>query len=129
MRFLTLEQVYRLQERALAQQGGLPGVRDAGAVESAIAQPQMTFGGEDLYPTLAEKAAALAFSLVKNHAFLDANKRVGHAAMETFLVMNGHMLVADVDEQERVILAVAGSTMEREEFTAWVRAHVVPREG
>ena len=129
MRFLTLEQVYRLQERALAQQGGLPGVRDAGAVESAIAQPQMTFGGEDLCPTLAEKAAALAFSLVKNHAFLDANKRVGHAAMETFLVMNGHMLVADVDEQERVILAVAGSTMEREEFTAWVRAHVVPREG
>lgn len=113
----------------MAQQGGLPGVRDAGAVESAIAQPQMTFGGEDLYPTLAEKAAALAFSLVKNHAFLDANKRVGHAAMETFLVMNGHMLVADVDEQERVILAVAGSTMEREEFTAWVRAHVVPREG
>ena len=113
----------------MAQQGGLPGVRDAGAVEPAIAQPQMTFGGEDLYPTLAEKAAALAFSLVKNHAFLDANKRVGHAAMETFLVMNGHMLVADVDEQERVILAVAGSTMEREEFTAWVRAHVVPREG
>ena len=107
----------------------MPGVRDAGAVESAVAQPQMTFGGEDLYLILAEKAAALAFSPVKNHAFMDANKLVGHAAMETFLVMNGHKLVADVDEQERVILAVAGSTMEREEFTEWVQAHVVRRSG
>jgi death-on-curing protein len=129
MRYLTLEEVYRLQQRALAEKGGMPGVRDANAVESAVAQPQMTFGGEDLYPTLAEKAAALGFSLVKNHAFADANKRVGHAAMETFLVMNGHEFVADVDEQERVILAVAGSTMEREEFTEWVKAHVVPHEG
>jgi len=54
---------------------------------------------------------------------------VGHAAMETFLVMNGHKLAADVDEQEHVILAVAGSTMEREEFTEWVKGHVVLREG
>ena len=129
MRYLTLEQVYRLQERALADKGGMPGVRDAGAVESAVAQPQMTFGGEDLYPTLAEKAAALGFSLIKNHAFADANKRVGHAAMETFLVMNGHEFTAHVDEQERIILAVAGSTMEREEFTEWVMAHAVLRVG
>ena len=129
IRFLTLEQIYRLQERALIEQGGMPGVRDAGAVESAVAQPQMSFGGEDLYPTLAEKAAALAFSLVKNHAFLDANKRVGHAAMETFLVLNGHKLMAGVDEQEHIILAVAGGTMEREEFTEWVKAHVVRRSG
>ena len=129
MRYLTLEQVYRLQERALSEKGGMPGVRDAGAVESAVAQPQMTFGGEDLYPTLAEKAAALGFSLIKNHAFADANKRVGHAAMETFLVINGYEFAADVDEQERVIFAVAGSMIEREEFTEWVKAHVVPREG
>lgn len=66
IRYVTLEQVYRLQERALADRGGMPGVRDAGAIESAVAQPQMTFGGEDLYPTLAEKAAALGFSLIKN---------------------------------------------------------------
>jgi death-on-curing protein len=127
MHCLTLEQVYRLQERALAEKGGMAGVRDAGAVESAVAQPQMTFGGEDLYPTLAEKAAALGFSLIKNHAFADANKRVGHAAMESLLVLNGHELVGDVDEQERVILAVAGSTMKRKEFTEWVKAHVQPR--
>lgn len=127
MRYLTLEQVYRLQERALLEKGGMPGVRDAGAVESAVAQPQMTFGGEDLYPTLAEKAAALGFSLIKNHAFADANKRIGHAAMETFLLLNGCEFAAHVDEQERVILAVAASKMEREEFTEWVKAYVMPR--
>ncbi len=126
-RYITLEQVYRLQERALADKGGMPGVRDAGAIESAVAQPQMTFGGEDLYPTLAEKAAALGFSLIKNHAFADANKRVGHAAMETFLLLNGHEFAADVDEQERVVFAVAGSKMEREEFTEWVKQHVIKR--
>ena len=127
IRYVTLEQVYRLQERALADKGGMPGVRDAGAVDSAVAQPQMTFGGEDLYPTLAEKAAALGFSLIKNHEFADANKRVGHAAMETFLLMNGHEFDADVDEQERVVFAVAGSKMEREEFTDWVRQHIMKR--
>ena len=124
MRYLTREQVYRLQEIALLEKGGMPGVRDAGAVESAVAQPQMTFGGQDLYPTLAEKAAALGYSLIKNHA-ADANKRVGHAAMETFLVMNGYEFLTTVDEQERVIFAVAASRMEREEFTAWVIAHVI----
>ena len=127
MRYLTLEQVYRLQERALADKGGMPGVRDAGAIESAVAQPQMTFGGEDLYPTLGEKAAALGFSLIKNHAFADANKRVGHAAMETFLLMNGYEFAADVDEQERIVFAVAGSKMEREEFTEWVKQHIIKR--
>lgn len=126
MRYLTLEEVYALHQRALRQNGGNPGVKDAGLIESAVAQPQMTFGGEDIYPTLADKTAALGFSLVKNHAFWDANKRVGHAAMESFLVANGYELTGDVDEQERVILALAGSKMEREEFTNWVRAHIVP---
>ena len=128
MRYLTVEEIYRLQERALSETGGSAGVRDAGAVESAAAQPQMTFGGDDLYPTLAEKAAALGFSLIKNHAFVDGNKRVGHAAMEIFLFLNGCEIVADVDEQESIIFAVADSTMEREEFTEWVRAHIQVRE-
>lgn len=126
IRFLSLQRVYVLHRRALREKGGSAGVKDAGAVESAVAQPQMTFGGEDIYPTLADKAAALGFSLIKNHAFTDANKRVGHAAMETFLVMNGYELTGDVDEQERVILTLAASTMEREEFTEWVRAHIQP---
>jgi death-on-curing protein len=76
-----------------------------------------------LYPTLAEKAASLGFSLVSNHPFTDGNKRVGHAAMETFLVLNGLELAAAVDEQQQVILRLAAGELKREEFTAWVQTH------
>jgi death-on-curing protein len=84
----------------------------------------MTFGGQDLYPTLVEKAAALCFSLVLNPPFIDGNKRVGHFAMETFLVLNGQEIVADIDAQEQIILQLAAGQIEREEFTEWLRAHV-----
>jgi death-on-curing protein len=127
MRYLTLEEVLELHRMALGQSGGAPGVRDLGALESAVAQPRMAFGGRDLYPTIVEKAAALAFSLIQNHPFVDGNKRVGHAAMETFLVLNGYELAAAIDEQESLVLAVAAGEMKREELTAWVRAHAVPR--
>jgi death on curing protein len=90
MRYLTLEEVLELHRRAVEQSGGSAGVRDLGGAESAVAQPRMTFAGVELYPTLAGKGAALAFSLVMNHPFVDGNKRVGHAAMETFFLLNGH---------------------------------------
>jgi death-on-curing protein len=127
IRYLSLEELLELHRLVLEQSGGLNGVRDLGGLESSLAQPQMTFGGQELYPSLAEKAAALGFSLVCNHPFVDGNKRVGHAAMETFLVLNGWELEAGVDEQEQVILRLAASSMKRDEFTAWVRSHLQQR--
>lgn len=127
IRYLTLEEVLELHRLVLEQSGGLGGVRDLGGLDSAVAQPQMTFGGQDLYPGLGEKAAALGFSLVCNHPFVDGNKRVGHAAMETFLVLNEWELVAGVDEQEQVILRLAAGTLRRDEFTAWVKSHLRQR--
>jgi death-on-curing protein len=124
MRYLTLDEVLELHRLALAQAGGAAGVRDLGALESAVAQPMMAFGGQDLYPTVVDKAAPLAFSLINNHPFVDGNKRVGHAAMETFLVLNGYELSAAVEEQERVVLGVAAVAVSREEFTAWVGSRV-----
>lgn len=124
IRYISLEEVLELHRLALEQAGGLAGVRDLNGLESALAQPQMTFAGQELYPSLGEKAAALGFSLVCNHPFVDGNKRVGHAAMETFLVLNGWELVAGVDEQEQVILRLAAGSLEREEFTAWVQSHL-----
>lgn len=85
----------------------------------------MTFGGVDLYPTLVSKATALGYSLIMNHPFVDGNKRVGHAAMEVMLVLNGCQLSADVDEQERTVLAVASGAMSRDEFARWIEAHVL----
>ncbi len=107
MRFLSIAEVLDLHERLLADSGGAPGVRDLGALESAVSQPHAAFGGLDLYPDLVAKAAALCYSLIMNHAFVDGNKRIGHAAMETFLVLNGHELQCGVDEQEQVILQLA----------------------
>lgn len=127
MRYLSLAEVTELQRLVLQATGGSHGLRDLGALESAIAQPRMSFGGEDLYPTLSDKAAALAFSLVQNHPFLDGNKRVGHAAMETFLVLNGFEIDAEADEQEELMLGLAGGGLERSEFLSWLRHHVRPR--
>src|SRR5687768_10736716 len=107
MTYLTVEEIQAIHRRVINASGGTEGLRDPGALDAAAAQPQMTFGGEDLYSGLAEKAAALGFSLVQNHPFLDGNKRVGHAAMETFLVLNDHELAGSVDEQERIILELA----------------------
>lgn len=128
MRFLTLGELIELHRRIIEQSGGADGIRDLGLAESALAQPQMSFGGAELYPTLAEKAAALCFSLVMNHPFVDGNKRIGHAAMETFLVMNGFELNAGVEDSEAVILRLAAGELERASFTEWVVEHVTDVE-
>lgn len=127
IRYLTLSELIHLHERIIKQSGGATGLLDSGALESALQQPRQTFDGEDLYPSIVDKAAALAFSLILNHSFLDGNKRLGHAAMEVFLVLNGFELFAAVEEQERIILQVAAGELQRVDFTSWVHAHVVSR--
>lgn len=129
MEYLTWNQVVEIHRRLIQQSGGAFGIRDEGALESALAQAQMSFGGQDLYPTIAEKASALGFSLVMNHPFVDGNKRVGHAAMEVFLALNGYELDIDVDEQEQVILDLAAGKLLRSEFVEWVRQHIISFRG
>src|SRR5690348_2906820 len=87
--------------------------RDRCALESAVAQPEASFGGKELYPDLASKAAALAHSLIQNHAFVDGNKRIGHAAMEVFLLLNGYEINSSVDDQEKIIIDVASGKVSR----------------
>ncbi|NOZ05891.1 MAG: type II toxin-antitoxin system death-on-curing family toxin [Chloroflexi bacterium] len=123
MRYLSLFEVLELHELVLEQSGGTTGIRDLGALESAVAQPRMTFDGVDLYQTIQEKAAALCFSLVMGHSFEDGNKRVGHAAMETFLILNDWELDAAIDDSERTILSLAAGTLSRDEFVQWVSEH------
>ncbi len=124
--YLTFEQVLALHAEALRRHGGRAGVHDLGLVESALAQPEASFGGTEFYPSLVEKAAVLGFGLTKNHGFNDGNKRVGFAALDTFLRVNGHKITADTDEAERAVLAVAASQMTLDQFTEWVRRHAVP---
>lgn len=125
MRTIKLNEVLELHHRIIEQSGGADGIRDMGALESALAQPRMSFGGKDLYPTLTDKAAALCFSLVMNHPFIDGNKRIGHAAMEVFLILNGLEVSSTVDEQEQIILNLAAGKLAREAFTKWLQEHVI----
>jgi len=126
MRYLTLAEVGELHRRLLEATGGAVGIRDLGALESAVVQPKMMFAGVDRYPSLVEKAAALGFALVENHPFVDGNKRVGHAAMETFLVLNGAELDADVGGQEAVMLGLASGRVDRAQLADWLRQHIKP---
>jgi death-on-curing protein len=127
MRYLTLNEVLVLHRQLLELSGGADGIRNIGGIESAIAQPRMTFGGEELYPTIVEKAVALGYSIIMNHPFIDGNKRAGHAAMEVFLVLNGYEISASVDDQEKVILSVAAGKTSRKELESWVQLHIVER--
>lgn len=126
MRYLTLGEVVALHRAIFEDSGGASGIRDLGALESALAQPRASFGGADLHASLHAKAAALAFSLVMNHAFLDGNKRIAHAAMEVFLMLNGYEIAALVDEQEQLMLDLAAGNMTREQLTAWLEQHLNP---
>ena len=126
MRYLTLGEVGALHRAILENSGGASGIRDLGALESALAQPRMTFDGVDLHASLHAKTAALGFSLALNHPFLDGNKRVAHAAMEVFLLFNGYEIMASVDEQERLMLDLAAGSVTREQLAEWLEAHLRP---
>lgn len=123
--YLSLDQILDLHEALVAEFGGVHAIRDRGMLESAIARPAMTFGGEDLYVDLPAKAAALMHSLVLNHPFVDGNKRIGAAAAEFFVEVNGSTLRATDDEFEDMTLAVAEGRVEIEALSIWFRQRLV----
>ncbi|MBW4691388.1 MAG: type II toxin-antitoxin system death-on-curing family toxin [Lyngbya sp. HA4199-MV5] len=97
-KFLSVVETLSIHTRQLKKYGGTAGIRDEGLLESALAQPQATFGGEFLHATIYEQAAAYLYHLAKNHPFLDGNKRTAFAVMDTFLRVNGYRLLL-TDEQ------------------------------
>lgn len=123
MKYLSVDQVLRIHARQIDKFGGSPGVKDIGLLKSAVAQPAgRTPAGKYRYPTLAAKAAALAFSLTNNHAFHDGHKRTANAAMVMFLSRNGAKIVAPLEDQEETFLRLAGKEprLSREGFLAWL---------
>ena len=125
MRYLTVGEVLELYNRVMKQSGGLVGILNLGSLESAVAQPRMMFNGEELYPTVVEKASSLGYSIIQNHPFVDGNKRAGHAALEIFLMLNGYEISANVDEQTQIVLGVASGKIDRKTFTEWLQSHIV----
>ena len=123
MIYLTVEQILFLHARLIEETGGSHGVRDLGLLLSAVGRPQATFEGQDLYPDHYSKAAALLDSLIRNHPFIDGNKRTGVAAAGLFLVRNGYRLVVSNMDLERLALAVSQSRMTVDEIAVWLRSH------
>lgn len=119
-----LEDVLELHAEIIDATGGSDGLRDINGLISAIENPRRTFAGQELYPTLIEKAAILLYSLVQNHPFIDGNKRVGHGAAELLLRENEQTIRASDDELESLILSVASSRTSLESLVAWMRNHV-----
>jgi death-on-curing protein len=118
---LSAAQILELHRALLRAFGGRSGLRDRGALEASLARPFATFDGEDLYPDEAAKASALMHSLASNHPFVDGNKRVGAAAAELFLEVNGWSLIAEDDDLEVITMAVARGEVVAEALAIWLR--------
>jgi death-on-curing protein len=121
--YLTAEQVLFLHDRLVEETGGEHGVRDLGGLESALARPQAAFGGTEFYPDLMTKAAVVMDGIIRNHPFLDGNKRAGVATAALFLEVNGHRLTATNGELERFTLLVTTAKPDIEEIAEWFRAN------
>jgi death-on-curing protein len=117
--------IVAVYEAQIAEHGGSAGVRDATLLESALARPQnlLAYGT----PDCADLAAAYGFGIVRNHPFMDGNKRTAFVAMELFLELNGHRLDADDVECVMTMLAVAAGDIDERAFAAWIRAYARPR--
>jgi death-on-curing protein len=121
--YLTAEQVLFIHARLITEIGGMHGVRDLGLLLSAVARPQATFDGEDLYPDLFLKAAALLESLVSNHAFVDGNKRTAITSTGLFLRINGYRLTADNQQLEAFMLQCAQRLISLAQMAIWLKSH------
>lgn len=124
--FLTLEEALALHSDQIARYGGIHGVRDLGLLSSALAAPSSTFDGAFLHPTLIEMAAAYLFHLVKNHPFLDGNKRTGLAAALVFLELHELRVEAPDDELTDLVLGVAEGRVTKAEVRSYLATHLAP---
>jgi death-on-curing protein len=125
--FLTLDELLALQADQIERYGGRPGIRDLGLLQSALGTPRATFGGRFLHGSLHEMAAAYLFHLVRDHPFIDGNKRVGLAALLAFLGLNSHWLEVDPEELENLVRDVAAGKVSKAEVAVFVQRHLRPR--
>jgi death on curing protein len=121
--FLTLDEVVAIHRDQIERYGGTLGVRDWGLLQSAVAMPAVTFGGQYLHADLYEMAAAYLFHMVQNHAFVDGNKRIGAVAADVFLALNDTELVASQDDYAELVLSIARGEAGKSEAAAFFRAN------
>jgi death-on-curing protein len=128
MIYLSAEQILFIHARLIEETGGIHGVRDLGMLLSAIGRPQASFGDQDLYADLFSKAAALMESLIRNHPFVDGNKRTGVTAAGLFLRRNGYRLTANNADLVASTMKIAQAQGDLETLTVWFRENSQPIE-
>lgn len=120
---LSKEQIIKLHSVLIFETGGVDEIRDISLLDSAVNSPFQTFENIDVYPTIQQKAARLGFGLIKNHAFVDGNKRIGTHAMLVFLALNGIELEYTQDELSEIILMAASGEIHFEQLSEWIIKH------
>lgn len=125
MIILSKTQIIKLHEQLIEETGGLNGIRDEGMLDSALRVPFQIFDGEDIYPSIQQKAARLCFGLVKNHSFVDGNKRIGVHVMLVFLALNGIELRYTQTELSDIILNLAADNIGFSELLSWILTHQI----
>ena len=124
MKFLTRDQIISIHEDLINEFGGIHGLRDEGMLDSALSAPFQSFGNQELYPGIVDKAARLCYGLVQNHPFLDGNKRIGTMAMLIYLDQNNLALNCKEDELTQIILLVADGTIDNQQLSLWILQHL-----
>ena len=123
MIILSKEQILKLHTNLIKATGGSDGIRDEGMLDLALNNPFQSFGGKELYHSIQAKAARLCFGLVKNHAMIDGNKRLGTHVMLVFLALNGYELTYSQTELSNIILALASGDIGEKEILQWIIEH------
>jgi len=123
MKTLTVAEIVKMHKMLIESTGGASGMRNYGLLESAVWGCYQSFGGLDLYPSVAEKAARMAYAISKNHPFIDGNKRVSVIAMLSVLRMNGIYLSFTQQELITLGLGIADGSLGYDDILAWIKAH------
>lgn len=126
MKYLTSQQILAIHDQMIKHFGGSDGIRDIGLLESAAARPQASFDGVSMYETIFDKAAALLHSLLKNHPFVDGNKRTAIASTGIFLKINKYRLMNQHEKALEFALKVENGSLSFEEIADWLKKYSIP---
>ena len=124
---ISVSEAILIQDILIEKFGGTRGIRDRGLLESALARPFQTFDNKDLYPTIVKKAAALIESILRNHPFVDGNKRIGYVLMRVFLLDNGFDLISSQDDKYNFVMEIASGSIDYDTICNWITDHIEDR--
>lgn len=125
LRRISKQQILQMHSKMIIKTGGIDGLRDEGLLDSAMAAPFQSFAGVEIYPSIQQKAARLCYGIVKNHPFLDGNKRIGAHAMLSFLMLNSLALKCSDEELSDIIISLAAGRIGQDELCRWVESKTV----